>query len=346
LSLAVVIAPLKGELLSSWVLRSCHANATSLYSLLWHHNLSNHSQIDIDQARSNFYNWLAVTLNHPEGKSGVEVMSLHPIHQLAELFPKRSWVRGIDRRAIKWRSFRFCPVCLQEDKQPYFRRFWRLEWHEFCPIHYVTMHNGCLNCGKPVILHKVSWEKAHLAHCFNCGLSYSSLSSSPITINSDMNAAIHGLYNLISKNLQQDYAAVHFLEAFLEQGRRLDGVKVPCQALNSIGIKINIEYATRFPALFLATSAYLLWFQNKELLDDFILEHQGWFNLAARDYSCPEILKPFHRVGFRVHELNESIIKQVAKEIHESGWEPTPARIARKIGCHVSRIDHFLRIAN
>jgi len=173
-------------------------------------------------------------------------------------------------------------------------------------------------------------------------LNYTSFSSLPITVESDMNDAIYGLYNLISKNLQKDYAAVHFLEAVLEQGIRLHGEKAATQALSGIGIKVDIAYATQFPSLFLASSAYLLWFQKKELLDNFILEHQGWFNLAARDYSCPEILKPFHRVKFRYHELNQSIIDQIVTEIETEGWEPTQARIARKIGCHVNRIKKAL----
>ena len=339
--LAVYTKPLPDELLSSWVIRSCHANATSLYSLLWHDNLSKQTQRDIDQAQHTFFKWLANTLHHPEGSSGVEAMSLKPIHKLAALFPHKSWVRGIDRRAFKWRSFRFCPICLQEDKHPYFRRMWRLEWHEVCPIHYVAMHNGCSSCGKPIVLHKVSWEKAHLAHCFNCGLSYASSSQDSFTVNNNIGDTISGLYNLISNNSQTDYAAVHFLEAVLEQGIRLHSEKTAIQALNDIGIKVDIEYATQFPSLFLATSAYLLWFQNREYLDEFILKHQGWFNLAARDYSCPEILKPFHRVRFKVHELNEDIINQAANEIRLSGWEPTPSRIARKIGCHISRIVKF-----
>jgi len=341
LHLAVYVRPLHEELLSSWMIRTCHANATSLYSLLWHFKWNNQAQTDIDQTQNtNFLRWLATTLNHPEGFSGVEAMSLRPIHELATLFPHKSWIRGIDRRAFKWRSFRFCPQCFQSDKSPYFRRLWRLEWHEVCPIHNITMPNGCLKCGAPVILHRVPWHKAHLAHCHKCGVDFRKMIPTTIDISNEVSDDITGLYALVSNNDKESYAAVHFLEAFIEQGLRFKGLKEPIQALRSIGI--NTDHAKTCPALFIATSAYQLWFKKRELLDDFIFSHQGWFNLAVRDYSCPDILKSFHRVGFRVHELNESIINQAANEILRSGWEPTPSRIARKIGCHVSRVQKKL----
>lgn len=337
--LAVYLEPLPDELLSSWIIRTCHANATSLYSLLWHFKLNNHAQIDLDQTQDTpLLNWVAETLKHPEGFKGVRAMSLTPIHDLEVLFPHKSWIKGIDRRAFKWRSFRYCPQCLITDPEPYFRRHWRLEWHEICPQHHVKMPNGCQECGAPIILHRIPWKKNHLAHCQSCSQDFRHSFSSQIQISLPQLDAIAGLYSLISDNNTESYAAVHFLEAFIEQGQRLRGVEEPINALKSIGINIDLNLAKTFPSFFLATSAYQLWSQKRDLLDDFIFQHQGWFNLAARDYSCPDVLKTFHRTKFRYHELNQSIIDKATQELTSEGVEPTSARIARKIGCHINRV--------
>lgn len=341
--LAVYVHPLKEELLSSWVMRTCHANATSLYSLLWHFKLNNQAQVDIDQTQSpEFLRWLATTLNHPDGFTGAKAMSLLPIQEITTLFPHKSWIRGIDRRAFKWRSFRFCPQCLQEAPQPYFKRLWRVEWYEVCPKHHLAMYNGCPRCSKPIVLHRISWEKPHVAHCYNCKSDLSSFPPQTVPINTNTHAAIEGLCALISNRSQEDYAAIHFLEALLEQGRRLKGVSSPIESLKNVGINNSAEYAENFPASFLATAAYELWHLDGDSLNKFILENQGWFNLAARDYSCPNVFKHFHRVWFKAHELNEDTMNQIAKEIRDAGVEATPGRIARKIGCNIRRVEKFL----
>jgi len=58
---------------------------------------------------------------------------------------------------------------------------------------------------------------------------------------------------------------------------------------------------------------------------------------------CPEVMRTFYQPIKWAYELNEEIIKQAAREVRDSGREPTAARIAQKIGCHVSRISKLMK---
>ena len=342
MALAVHIDPLQDELLSSWVMRSCHANATSFYSLLWHYGFNSFAQIDIDQSNNSLLlQWIADIFEHPYGLNGTVRMGLLPIHDLEKEFPHKSWLKGIDRRAYKWRSFLFCPLCLQQDDFKYFRRHWRLEWHEVCPIHKTLMPNGCTKCGAPIILHRIKWESSHLAHCYSCRIDFTSIQSTPVTISDLDLSAIKGLYRLIMMQNPTDYSAVHFLEAVIEQGVRSKGMDAALNSLTEVGLTCSKRLAAGHPSLFLAISAYQLWFKNRGSLNDYILTNQGWFNLAARDYGCPDIMKPFHHPHFKEHEINEKIIRRAIEELMDKGIEPNSSNICRIIGCHVNRVAKF-----
>ncbi len=343
MTLAVHLAPLPDELLSSWVHRTCHANATSLYSLLWHHGLKCYAQVDLDQCKNRkLLLWLARELKHPEGICGVRDMSLLPVLEMEKGFPHRSWIRGIDRRAFKWRSFRYCPVCLSEDEQPCFRRYWRLDWYEICHHHQVQMFNACTSCEAPLILHRVRWHKSHLARCYSCDADLRYAPNRVVALDQSSMKAIDDLFFLMDHRDKRKYAAIHFLEAFLDQWRRVQGVDEPVEALETIGVHIDVGFAYSSPAMFLATAAHELWQLDKKLLGKFISNHRRWFNLAVRDFQCPAVMHPYYKSLKWSYDLNAEIINQAANEISKTGREPTPARIARKIGCHVSRVENFL----
>jgi len=53
--------------------------------------------------------------------------------------------RGGGRQAV-W--LRFCPQCLAEDGQPYFRREWRLATTIACARHGIRLLDRCPDCGQ------------------------------------------------------------------------------------------------------------------------------------------------------------------------------------------------------
>nr|WP_321255100.1 TniB family NTP-binding protein [uncultured Pseudodesulfovibrio sp.] len=68
----------------------------------------------------------------------------------------------------------FCPRCLSEGKQPYYRRQWRLAFYTFCPIHMVKMLDACSICGARIAFHRRDCgvdidQAASITMCYNCG---------------------------------------------------------------------------------------------------------------------------------------------------------------------------------
>jgi len=343
MSLAVHLAPLPDELLSSWVFRTCHANATSLYSLLWHHGLNKFAQVDLDQSKNEtLIRWFVDELMHPEGSDGVYNMSLLPILDIEEKFPKRSWIRGIDRRASKWRSFRYCPACLSEDERPYFRRYWRFDWYEVCHHHKIRMHSDCEKCGSPLILHRVRWQQSHLAHCHSCKANLSQETKVPAPEIEGLLNVVYGIFSILSKKDKETFAAVHFLEAFIDQWIRLDGVEAFVQKAKEYGFQFNADELGEFPLLFRTIAAYRLWHDRSGDMRALVSGNQKYFNLVVRSFGCPEVMKCFHHVLRQDIELTEDLIRETAKKIKKNGRKATVKRISKRLLCSTKKLRCFL----
>jgi hypothetical protein len=71
----------------------------------------------------------------------------------------------------------YCPKCLAEGQEPYFRRTWRVGYYTFCPEHLVMLHDACPECGAPVALHRRDIgkgidESMALSNCHVCQYDY------------------------------------------------------------------------------------------------------------------------------------------------------------------------------
>lgn len=58
---------------------------------------------------------------------------------------------GIYHRTRKGFGLMYCPLCLKEDKEPYFRKQWRLAFHLICDRHGTLMCDRCPSCGTAVV---------------------------------------------------------------------------------------------------------------------------------------------------------------------------------------------------
>lgn len=67
-----------------------------------------------------------------------------------------TWIMpvGVDYAIERMPGLQFCPLCLAEDKEPYFRRSWRLSFVVLCTKHRVPMLSRCVECGAAVAFHK------------------------------------------------------------------------------------------------------------------------------------------------------------------------------------------------
>ncbi len=51
-------------------------------------------------------------------------------------------------------GLQFCPQCLAEDAEPYFRKRWRVAFYTMCTKHQCMVHDRCPSCGAPVAFHR------------------------------------------------------------------------------------------------------------------------------------------------------------------------------------------------
>lgn len=51
-------------------------------------------------------------------------------------------------------GLQYCSLCLAEDKEPYFRKRWRVAFYTMCSRHQCMLHDRCPSCGAPVAFHR------------------------------------------------------------------------------------------------------------------------------------------------------------------------------------------------
>lgn len=175
--------PLPDELLSSWIVRIAHANGIKLQTFcdqvfgkerqLWNR--------DIDRLAPP---WLLAALARHTGTpiSSVRRTTLdiyrdrlyrhrHSAGQLRWILPA-----GIYHRTRRRFGMQFCPQCLTEDDEPYFRTRWRVAVLTFCPEHRLCLHDRCPVCSAPVAYHRSELGRPNvtdpgpLCFCHVCGI--------------------------------------------------------------------------------------------------------------------------------------------------------------------------------
>lgn len=71
-------------------------------------------------------------------------------------FGPTSWIMpvGIYHRRRRQFGLQFCPRCLAEDEEPYYRRRWRLAFVIVCERHHILLHDRCPKCEEPINFHR------------------------------------------------------------------------------------------------------------------------------------------------------------------------------------------------
>ena len=176
----VHLKPQEDELLSSWLTRLAMAQgqtARSFFNLTWPGRYLLVRDLDLwnDQA---ILELLGVKTSTPPARVFATTLASYE----GSLFVERprqshaSWVlaRHLNVRPQKWFGLQFCPWCLAADKEPYFRRYWRLALMVLCPIHQVLLLDRCQSCGAAVCYERQSArelgdaESWTLTRCHKC----------------------------------------------------------------------------------------------------------------------------------------------------------------------------------
>jgi hypothetical protein len=173
--------PLPDELLSSWLVRLAHGHGLKVQTFC---NLifGNRHQVwnrDIDRLGPD---WLVKELSARTGTPlqiayGTTLRAyeglLYPQFKLSGVL---QWILTLQMYHRKREGFglQYCPLCLREDSEPYFRRSWRVAFNTICVKHHCMLRDRCPNCGAGVAFHRrdmgsMDAAAGSLAECQRCG---------------------------------------------------------------------------------------------------------------------------------------------------------------------------------
>ncbi len=174
--------PLPDELLSSWLVRIARANGLKLQTFcvqvfgqkrqLWNR--------DIDRLAPA---WLLQSLAQHTGTPLRRVVDTTLLRYQGVLYERKPatgqlrWIlcAGMYHRKRQAFGTLYCPRCLAEDTEPYFRTRWRVAVLCHCAHHGVELLDRCQQCGEPIAFHRQELGKPHsvdagpMSGCHVCG---------------------------------------------------------------------------------------------------------------------------------------------------------------------------------
>ena len=172
--------PQPDELLTSWLVRLAIAHGQKLHTLtrlLW--NKQGIWARDIDKSvTKEQIQTLADKCDISVECAWATTLATYGgwIYETHNLLGANPWITTIGvyhRTRIRYGQ-QFCPQCLSEDKQPYFRRSWRLAFITICTRHKKPLLDCCPKCLSPVNFHRdelgnfYSFTPTFLTRCFSC----------------------------------------------------------------------------------------------------------------------------------------------------------------------------------
>jgi TniQ len=154
--------PLPDELLSSWLVRLAHSHGLKVQTFcnLLFGNTRQLWNRDIDRLAPD---WLLQALSDRTGTPIEEIFQSTLRSYEGWLYPKirtsgtLQWITALKlhHRKFEGHGIQFCPQCLTEDNEPYFRKRWRVAFNTICVKHNCMLHDRCQNCGTGIAFHRV-----------------------------------------------------------------------------------------------------------------------------------------------------------------------------------------------
>ncbi|MBU3625521.1 TniQ family protein [Polynucleobacter sp. JS-Safj-400b-B2] len=204
--------PLPDELLSSWLVRLAHSHGLKVQTFC---NLifGNRLQVwnrDIDRLAPD---WLIRGLSDRTGAAIDQVMDTTLQSYQGIVYHRHrasgtlSWIQSLRLHHRKFEGFglQFCPECLAQDKEPYFRKSWRVAFNTVCTIHNCMLNDRCPYCGHGVAFHRNDMRRnqyvttVSLKECHYCGID---LSKSPTIRASHASSDVSIFLGNLSRKLQ------------------------------------------------------------------------------------------------------------------------------------------------
>lgn len=174
------LPPLEDEIASSWLMRNAIANGQHFWTFAYY-SVGSHGMWNRDmdsRILGKYQKALAYKLKQPESVIfNTTLFSYAPnLYPGSGINKQMKWVMplGINVKA-KHFGMQFCPCCLKEDEQPYYRKYWRLAFMVICPKHGVWLHDRCPACAASVLHKKIKpaqndvYGFEDMARCHHCG---------------------------------------------------------------------------------------------------------------------------------------------------------------------------------
>jgi hypothetical protein len=199
--------PLRDELLSSWLVHIARANGVKLQRFC-DCNFGSERQLwnrDIDRRAPP---WLLETLSKHTGTPLSAVRKTTLVEYRGNLFREQhpsgpqQWLLPLMmyHRTFTGYGMQYCPKCLAEDPDPFFRRSWRVAYCTFCTKHRCVLLDRCPNCLAPVAFHRRELGRAErlecgpLSLCHNCDFDLrEAVAGPPAYLQSDTFELLHSL---------------------------------------------------------------------------------------------------------------------------------------------------------
>lgn len=168
------LKPYNDELISSWLVRLSRAYGTDprrFCRRLWRH--AAFWDRDIDKAiDDNILNILAHKTDTPWAQVYETTLPGYLGFAIRKI-PNNSFAPWILKRSLRdhgplrpW--LQYCPDCLQDDDDPYFRCQWRLTFVTTCPQHSCQLLDRCAMCLAPFHIHQTPSDADTITHCAHC----------------------------------------------------------------------------------------------------------------------------------------------------------------------------------
>lgn len=177
------LKPKDDELLSSWITRLSMAHGLSVSRFLSAvytkiSNPFNLMSVDIDNSiRADLTFLLAQRTGTPVDRVTLTTLAVYEgiLYERHGRTGRRQGIIPVARSHVRRRhGLQFCPQCLSEDSEPFFRRRWRLVPFVFCAKHKVQLFDRCTACGNVVDLYANTKSSTDLVsrdaitRCYSC----------------------------------------------------------------------------------------------------------------------------------------------------------------------------------
>ncbi len=181
-------------MLSSWMIRLAHANGHKVQPFyrfwlgavaqpLWARDVDRFASQDLLEEMARRTGVALIDLEQATLRS-FEANVFHFYSERGQM----SWLMplGIFHRDRRRAGLMCCPACLNDDREPFFRKAWRLSVSVACVRHACLLVEQCSKCQATIQPHRAdhknrSWltQGVTLAHCWNCDADLRNEASEP-----------------------------------------------------------------------------------------------------------------------------------------------------------------------